>query len=112
MSLESDENPAGRPSEAGYGGTAVSSAVEVSVVLPCLNEEKTVASCVGKARRWFDSAGLRGEVIVPMCHRSPSVAHVVSTTQGPQTVGAARELGSASRPGWPSLSSPGSRTMS
>jgi glycosyltransferase involved in cell wall biosynthesis len=33
-------------------------------VLPCLNEEGTVASCVAKARQWFAHAGLRGEVIV------------------------------------------------
>jgi hypothetical protein len=38
--------------------------LDVSVVLPCLNEEQTVASCVRKARRWFESARLRGEVIV------------------------------------------------
>jgi hypothetical protein len=29
-----------------------------------LNEEQTVASCVGKALRWFEAAGLKGEVIV------------------------------------------------
>jgi glycosyltransferase involved in cell wall biosynthesis len=44
------------------GGTA--SEVDVSVVLPCLNEEGTVGICVGKALAWFQSAGLRGEVIV------------------------------------------------
>ena len=38
--------------------------LDVSVVLPCLNEEETVASCVRKALAWFDRAGLRGEVIV------------------------------------------------
>jgi len=38
--------------------------VDVSIVLPCLNEEQTVASCVVKALRWFEAAGLRGEVIV------------------------------------------------
>jgi cellulose synthase/poly-beta-1,6-N-acetylglucosamine synthase-like glycosyltransferase len=38
--------------------------IDVSVVLPCLNEEKTVATCVLKARQWFESARLRGEVIV------------------------------------------------
>ena len=38
--------------------------VDVSVVLPCLNEEQTVAACVRKARGWFEAAGLRGEVIV------------------------------------------------
>ena len=38
--------------------------LDVSVVLPCLNEEETVASCVRKALSWFERAGLRGEVIV------------------------------------------------
>ena len=38
--------------------------VDVSVVLPCLNEEKTIATCVTKARNWFEAAGLRGEVLV------------------------------------------------
>lgn len=37
---------------------------DVSVVLPCLNEEATVAACVQKARAWFERAGVRGEVIV------------------------------------------------
>lgn len=38
--------------------------VDVSVVMPCLNEEKTVAVCVRKALDWFRSKGVRGEVIV------------------------------------------------
>jgi glycosyltransferase involved in cell wall biosynthesis len=38
--------------------------LDVSVVLPCLNEEETVAATVEKARRWFAEAGVRGEVIV------------------------------------------------
>src|SRR3990172_694744 len=38
--------------------------LDVSVVLPCLNEEETVASCVRKALSWFERAGVRGEVIV------------------------------------------------
>ena len=37
---------------------------DVSVVLACLNEAATVAACVAKARRWFEQAGVRGEVIV------------------------------------------------
>lgn len=36
----------------------------VSIVMPCLNEEQTVAICVSKARGWLDKAGLHGEVIV------------------------------------------------
>jgi glycosyltransferase involved in cell wall biosynthesis len=37
---------------------------EVSVVMPCLNEADTVATCVEKARRSFAGAGIEGEVIV------------------------------------------------
>ena len=38
--------------------------IDISVVLPCLNEEATVASCVTDALSYFKRAGLRGEVIV------------------------------------------------
>ncbi len=37
---------------------------EVSVVLPCLNEEETVAACVKKALGWFEREGVDGEVVV------------------------------------------------
>lgn len=36
----------------------------VSVVMPCLNEADTVATCVAKARRALESAGISFEVIV------------------------------------------------
>lgn len=38
--------------------------VEVSVLMPCLNEAATVATCVAKARAALERAGLVGEVIV------------------------------------------------
>jgi glycosyltransferase involved in cell wall biosynthesis len=38
--------------------------VEVSVVIPCLNEENSLASCVDKAMNAFRASGLSGEVIV------------------------------------------------
>lgn len=38
--------------------------LDVSVILPCLNEAKTVGRCVEKAWRAFESSGLRGEVVV------------------------------------------------
>ena len=37
---------------------------DVSVVLPCLNEEETVAACVEKALGWFKREGIDGEVVV------------------------------------------------
>lgn len=38
--------------------------LDVSVVLPCLNESKTVGRCVEKALHAFESCGLHGEVVV------------------------------------------------
>jgi len=38
--------------------------VEVSVVIPCLNEANSLASCVDKAVQAFRAAGLSGEVVV------------------------------------------------
>jgi hypothetical protein len=37
---------------------------EISVVLPCLNEADTVASCIEKAQRAFREHGICGEVII------------------------------------------------
>ncbi|MBC7784419.1 MAG: glycosyltransferase family 2 protein [Burkholderiales bacterium] len=37
---------------------------ELSVVIPCLNEADTIATCVRKAMRALDEAGIDGEVIV------------------------------------------------
>src|SRR5579864_5463512 len=38
--------------------------VEVSVVIPCLNEANSLAFCVDKALNAFRASGLSGEVIV------------------------------------------------
>jgi len=38
--------------------------VDVSVVIPCLNEANSIGICVGKAMDAFGAAGLRGEVVV------------------------------------------------
>src|SRR5260370_9140409 len=42
----------------------MSHGVEVSVVIPCLNEANSLAYCVDKAMKAFREAGLSGEVIV------------------------------------------------
>jgi glycosyltransferase involved in cell wall biosynthesis len=39
-------------------------APSVSIVMPCLDEEETVATCVAKARQWLDRTGLAGEILV------------------------------------------------
>src|SRR5437879_4491440 len=40
------------------------SQVEVSVVMPCLNEADTLATCIRKAQKAMDEHGILGEVIV------------------------------------------------
>jgi glycosyltransferase involved in cell wall biosynthesis len=42
----------------------MSQGVEVSVVIPCLNEANSLAYCVDKAVKAFQAAGLSGEVVV------------------------------------------------
>src|SRR2546423_2939984 len=39
-------------------------AIELSIVMPCLNEAETVSFCIAKARRSLDTLGIRGEIIV------------------------------------------------
>jgi len=44
--------------------TAAGDVLELSVVMPCLNEAETVGTCVEKALRAMRDAGIAGEVIV------------------------------------------------
>ena len=39
-------------------------ALELTVLMPCLNEARTVAGCVAAARRYMTEAGVAGEVLV------------------------------------------------
>jgi len=41
-----------------------SDAIEVSVVMPCLNEAETLESCIGKAQRALREGNMAGEVVV------------------------------------------------
>src|SRR6266404_2867029 len=38
--------------------------IEVSVVMPCLNEVRTVGVCIAKAREALRSLGVAGEIII------------------------------------------------
>ena len=38
--------------------------MELTVLMPCLNEAETVATCVRKAAAFLDAHGVDGEVIV------------------------------------------------
>ena len=46
------------------GEPPTSGVVELSVVLPCLNEAETLATCIRKATRSFATLGVVGEVVV------------------------------------------------
>lgn len=39
-------------------------ALELTILMPCLNEVRTLPACIAKARRFLDTAGVRGEVLV------------------------------------------------
>jgi GT2 family glycosyltransferase len=39
-------------------------ALEISVVIPCLNEAKTITVCVARAVEAIKAAGVKGEVVV------------------------------------------------
>ncbi|MYB94711.1 glycosyltransferase family 2 protein [Candidatus Poribacteria bacterium] len=38
--------------------------IEVSVVMPCLNEQETLGTCIEKAQRALNTLGVQGEVVV------------------------------------------------
>ena len=42
----------------------MSDRIELTILMPCLNEAETLAACVQKAREGLERAGMRGEVLV------------------------------------------------
>jgi len=68
LTIESDMTPDAQtqlPAKEHAGAAPQSEAsLDVSVVIPCLNEANSLAFCVEKAISSFRQAGLRGEVIV------------------------------------------------
>lgn len=39
-------------------------AIELSIVMPCLNEAETLATCIDKARGFLDRHGIAGEIVI------------------------------------------------
>jgi hypothetical protein len=52
-------NPTSEPSDA----------LELSIVIPCLNEAESLAVCLRKARRFLETNGVRCEVLVAVKRR-------------------------------------------
>src|ERR1700687_2307840 len=44
--------------------TTPPASVEISIVMPCLNEAETLAACIRKAQQAIDEGGLAAEIIV------------------------------------------------
>ena len=40
------------------------SVVELTIVMPCLNEAETLARCIGKAMRFLEESGVAGEIVI------------------------------------------------
>ena len=72
---------------------------EVSIVIPCLNEEKTIASCVDQAISAFAIEGISGEVVVAD-NGSSDASIEISHSHGARVVHASvKGYGSALRKG-------------
>jgi hypothetical protein len=46
-----------------FEGQAASE-LELTILMPCLNEAETLATCIRKARDYLDRAGIKGEVLI------------------------------------------------
>jgi len=60
-------------------------AIEVSVVIPCLNEEDTLASCIEKARRALREHNIAGEIVVAD-NGSTDLSRAIAERQGTQVI--------------------------
>lgn len=46
------------------GADSNSDAIELTIVMPCLNEERTLETCIRKAHAFLDKTGVRGEIVI------------------------------------------------
>ena len=42
----------------------VASTLDLTILMPCLNEAETLATCIGKAKSFLARSGLSGEVLI------------------------------------------------
>jgi len=64
---------------------AAAEEIEVSVVMPCLNEARTVGRCVAKAVRALEEMGVSGEVIVAD-NASTDGSQILASEQGARII--------------------------
>src|ERR1035437_9310301 len=75
----------GRPRSSTTNDLSDHGAVDISVVMPCLNEEGSVRLCVSKTWERLPKKGLRGEVIVAD-NGSPDTSRAVAAEAGARVV--------------------------
>jgi glycosyltransferase involved in cell wall biosynthesis len=56
--------PVGNRSDAPGGTPADGAELELSIVMPCLNEAETLETCIVKAKRFLTEQGISGEVVI------------------------------------------------
>jgi len=84
----------GDHSTAAVGGSTVQN-VELSIVMPCLNEAETLGVCIHKARRFLEEAGIVGEIVVAD-NGSTDDSRAIASALGVRTISvAARGYGAA-----------------
>src|SRR5512135_1662630 len=64
---------------------AAEGAVELSIVMPCLNEADTLGACIDKARRALLERGIAGEIIVAD-NGSVDASRQIATAAGARVV--------------------------
>src|SRR5713101_2024662 len=77
-----------REAQAHHGGTRA--ALEISIVMPCLNEAETIARCIQKAQRAAEKLGVSAEVIVAD-NGSTDGSAVIARELGARVVDVARK---------------------
>ena len=58
---------------------AAAETLELSILMPCLNEAETLESCIGKARRFLEQHQIKGEVLVADNGSSDGSQEIAST---------------------------------
>lgn len=54
----------GKPAISPEPHTEAGRDIELTILMPCLDESRTLPACIAKAQRFLDSAGVRGEIVV------------------------------------------------
>src|SRR2546429_230842 len=89
------------PRRAHRPGGGARTSVEVSIVMPCLNEAETLASCIQKAQRAIAHAGLEAEIIVAD-NGSTDGSVVIARELGARVVEVSRKGYGSARLAWSS----------